>query len=399
MSKTLPMPMLLVILALGYASPGHAIMAAKKLEVPDLKENVIYRGKQVAESGSTWKSVVRIGNDIGGCSATFLESDMLVTAAHCLVNDKGRISPLTFLSVTYYHGSAAVSTRHFMSGRESSEDAFLYYVHPQYDRTDSSILAASHDIAVIVFSEGVLPDTHSPASVLSSREKGGLEIGKPAIVVGAGRIGVKQADEPYDLRFANVQFSGFGPSYLMLEPRDPVETARGADSWETSRWDRGGSNRFDRGGSNWDRRDTGWESNSRSRYFATPRRYNPRNWSFNDRNATGVCHGDSGGPVMIPSAGGYVVAGVSSRMFQSESTTNECGTSMYYTMITADHYDWMMKNYEKGIQYFANKKLAEAKAREKEAAAAEAEEARLAAEQAAKEKAAAKNEPAASPNP
>lgn len=166
-----------LLVAIGSAAqarplPPSLVAPAKSLS---LQVQSIYNGTVVQGANQAWQSTVRIrfeneaGNG-GFCTGVFINSDTILTAAHCKVGNNRRLTLEMFRN-----GDIPFTQR--LSGNE-----YRYQAHPNYEGNDSD------DIAVIVLKDYRLPPDigHFPAQLLTAGMESAADPGRNVFVVGAG---------------------------------------------------------------------------------------------------------------------------------------------------------------------------------------------------------------------
>jgi hypothetical protein len=281
--------LLLVVSLLACASSALAFQgAAKRIARPDLRQDVIYKGTVVAETGKTWHHAVRWIGDEGSCTGVFVEHDVMLTATHCWVGKKrGEVKNRGDIYLQFYKGSE-VSDSRFVS-----KDEYAVYTHSSYDITDT-FTRFGYDLAVVVFrKEDTLSYDRMVAELLTSTYAKSVRPGDEAVMVGAGGSGFDKGSGT--LRFA------YGK----------VTENTGSDAI-----------------------------------------------TVEGNNGSGICFGDSGGPVFYRSAkypGRLFLMGILAdfAMHLDNQNGDGCTPGGIYTWLNATHWNWVTKKMEAGRAKFA----------------------------------------------
>jgi hypothetical protein len=243
------------------------LLAALPARALDLTQDAIYNGRAVAADGQTWKSTVGLSfraTDGGyyACSGVLLETDVILTAAHCGIQNGSE------LTVTLF--------------RENSPDGIVLYLgagdyefaaHPSYRET-TGYEPATDDLAVVVIRNHALPEGFEPAPVQTEAQASASDYGHPAYVVGTGLT--EKGTMSDRLYFAQGTFAGYQYGGVLTV-------------------------------------------------------------SFPGRS--GVCGGDSGGPVFVKSGGVLYLSAITNATPTDLSA--HCGSLLYATSIDAGRYRWI----------------------------------------------------------
>jgi hypothetical protein len=143
-------------------------------------EAVVYRGQPVTRTAAPWKATVRIVYGSGGCTATFVHVDTLVTSSHCF-KDTPAGSTLT---LTYFEGTNPLKTI------ELQPADFSVAKHQKYFDGNTAADRVDTDIAVVTIDASQILPTDSTTVELNSRDQNrSLVRGLAVIAGGAGRQG------------------------------------------------------------------------------------------------------------------------------------------------------------------------------------------------------------------
>lgn len=161
----------LLLLSLLFTSPALA----------ELAEDAVYRGKAVAADGQAWRSTVNLayetaGGSWGGCTGTFIDDDVILTAAHCRVKNGGQL-----VVRMYRQNDKEQPEQMWLEGGD-----FHFTAHPRYVKS-SSYDPGSDDIGVIVLKRERLPDGFSVAQFHTAGIRNAADPGRTAFAVGTGR--------------------------------------------------------------------------------------------------------------------------------------------------------------------------------------------------------------------
>ena len=267
--------------------------AAKRLQAPDLRQNVIYNGAPVAETGKTWHYVVRWQNNTSSCSGVFISHDTMLTAAHCfksLTREDLYIS--LFRSSEVDQGISIDKTDYRLS------------VHPEHVFQEGYSSVGS-DIAVLVFRKpDTLPYERNVGEIVSQAQTSSIQVGDLAIMVGAGRTGDGDGHAGGTLRHVNGKVFDF--------PHTNALTVEAGGARTESR------------------------AYGRYSYFGNV-----------DRSAAGgICKGDSGGPALWRSKnalGQYYLMGILGEMATEVGgqPNDSCAYGGRYTILNAVITRWV----------------------------------------------------------
>ena len=147
----------------------------------ELSEDAVYRGKAVAADGQAWRSTVNLayesaGGNWGGCSGTWIDDDVILTAAHCRVKNGGQL-----VVKMYKQNDKEQAEQIWLEGGD-----FHFTAHPRYVKS-SSYDPGSDDIGVIVLKRERLPDGFSVAQFHTAGIRNAADPGRTAFAVGTGR--------------------------------------------------------------------------------------------------------------------------------------------------------------------------------------------------------------------
>lgn len=160
-----------LLLSLISAHPAFAV---------DLVHKATFNGQPVAANGKSWKSTARIHAYVNGqytfCTGVFLERDLLITAAHCrLENDN-------ITSIDLFRGNDPDPVIIPLGA-----GTYSYARHPSYRKVArEDYTPTPNDLAIIVLKSERLPDDFQPADILTQQNVSASDPGKPALLVGAG---------------------------------------------------------------------------------------------------------------------------------------------------------------------------------------------------------------------
>lgn len=165
----------------------------------------IYRGKAVEAGGQSWKSTVGlhfIAEDgrLYACSGVFIEDDVLLTAAHCRIKNKGSVE------ITFYRENSTDSETFYADG-----DDYFFRAHPRYRKARYD--AGTDDLAVLVLKNLRQPEGFSPSPVLHSGLNSAILPGRQISVVGAGRT--ERGNSSDRLYFAQGKIASYEPGDVM----------------------------------------------------------------------------------------------------------------------------------------------------------------------------------------
>lgn len=190
-------------LTLAISALSLTLLSSLHAFASDLSEDVIYRGRPVAADGQAWKSTVSLAYQLNngqwhGCSGTWISSDMILTAAHCEVSNRGS------LSIEQWESNDGAKKQQLWL--EGKEHAFEFHKHPRYIPSSGYDFGAN-DIAILVLKETSIPDGFEVASVYHSGVKAAGDPGRALFIAGAGRT---ERGEGRDMiRFAQGVIDGY----------------------------------------------------------------------------------------------------------------------------------------------------------------------------------------------
>jgi secreted trypsin-like serine protease len=154
--------------------------------------DAIYAGKPAAAGGSTWKYTAELSIKRGaqwyGCTGVFVESDLMITAAHC-------VQGASQIYIKLYRQN---DPEHIV-WRTPDSDHVRMVPHPRYIKNYG--VAGSDDIAIIVLKDQNIPEDFGVADLQTSAQDSASDVGKPVIVVGAG--GTSNGELSGKIMFAN----------------------------------------------------------------------------------------------------------------------------------------------------------------------------------------------------
>lgn len=284
-----------------------------------LKHQVIYNGSPVAAGGQSWRSTVGLSYDTadgrgGGCTGVFITRDVVLTAAHCKIKNKGNVT------ISLYKGNSTTPTYIFLG-----EDDYTYSSHPRYRET-GSYGYATDDVAVLVLKTARLPDEFEPAELQTSAYANASDIGQPALIVGTGmRENGRMSDRLYFAQGTIGQYINGG--VMVVDFTGPSFFNFGStgvpDSWRSG--SPAPSDFFQFNGAA-PRRPGNFFSQAPARPARPPR-------------TQGVCGGDSGGPVFVKAGNRLLLSALTTSTAMNLS--QYCGSSANTNEINADRYRWI----------------------------------------------------------
>jgi secreted trypsin-like serine protease len=157
------------------------LVAAQALAAAPIAQDAIYRGHPVGAGGTSWRSTVGLNLEASNgqwfaCTGVFLETDVILTAAHCA---EGITNASNIYVNLYKENSTAVTTLYPDPGTE-----VRILAHPGYAKYTTP---SADDLAVIVLRNQTLPDGFRPALVQGKEQADASNNGETATVVGTGR--------------------------------------------------------------------------------------------------------------------------------------------------------------------------------------------------------------------
>ncbi len=168
---------LLALLAIPLlSSPAFAEDALSKAT-----EQVIYHGFQISPLSSAWKSSVNLRFDGFLCTGVFIESDVILTAAHCDIKNNA------FLNIQLYkEDNPEKSTTLRLTG-----DEYYFRANPHYVKSRDSD-PGTDDIAIVVLRNKRIPEGFAPANFQTSDISAASDPGQTVSVVGTGMTDKKK---------------------------------------------------------------------------------------------------------------------------------------------------------------------------------------------------------------
>jgi secreted trypsin-like serine protease len=155
-------------------------------------------GKALPATGLIARSIVMLVDDKEDvCTATAIRSDLVLTAAHCVIDVSTRV-------IKIYQTGTSISVSKVVS-------------HPQFDAKAYAQSRATADLALLKL-EKQLPDIIAPVEIAPSRR---VHLGESLIIAG---FGVTQAFTPYGIgipRQAHLSVTG-RPGSLQIRLVDPT---------------------------------------------------------------------------------------------------------------------------------------------------------------------------------
>jgi secreted trypsin-like serine protease len=106
-----------------------------------------------------------------GCTGSLIDTDIVITAAHCIKASVNEIKIIFTTDITLYEPGKV-------------RKGLAVKVHPEYQSTKDNEIGR-HDIALIRF-KGDLPSEYHPAELLSDLESDTLKEGQTSIIAGYG---------------------------------------------------------------------------------------------------------------------------------------------------------------------------------------------------------------------
>ena len=152
---------------------------------------IIAYGTKVAVGGESWKSVVSIFSESGGCTGVIIDAQTVLTAGHC--------KPSGTVVIYNYYGSELYDSKTYEAG------SYRWATHPQY-----SFYGADYDMGVLVVSE--VPwsmEYTTTVNVLTQDDDGSsVRYGGSVVHVGAG-INATESKNDASLYFTYGKIEGF----------------------------------------------------------------------------------------------------------------------------------------------------------------------------------------------
>ncbi len=181
------------------ASIGSAAVFTPAL-APGIRKT-IYKGEPAAASDDLWRSVVQVDSRDSDCSGTLVAPNVVLTAAHCVKDDKSKRAQLPLRVLFFGPDGSRLAERRVLDARFPSG----------YDRKGAS--EETLDMALVLFA-GRAPATHRtvPLASFDSDVRPGAEL----LVAGYGLTGARKAQ---GLRKATLRLAG-SEGYLLTLKRD-----------------------------------------------------------------------------------------------------------------------------------------------------------------------------------
>lgn len=240
----------------------------------------VFGGEALSGHSQSWKSTVFLEYAGGNCSAVFVRSDVVLTAAHCNIQNN------SWLRIKFYPENSPAYTV-----KELSSSDFLFSKHPEF-RDDNKFEPTKNDIAVIVLRNSLLSPPFAPAIIQGKAQAQASDPGKAIYAVGMGEVGSGKLGDR--LKFAKGIVRAFYAGEQILADLE---------------------------------------------------------------QGSGICLGDSGGPVFVSDEYGQLfLTGLSTGTSGSIgiSGTENCGSRLYITAISAGRMSWIKNKIIEGRNKFQN---------------------------------------------
>lgn len=176
----LPMGKFVYFLVLGlFSVSARAYFPVPAKVDPSEVSEVVYQGTALPPEEEAWRYVVRIGIGYGACTATIIRDDMILTAAHCLKNQRlNETKP--DIDVQFFKHTILSDSKKFKFG------SYRFFIAPKYMTATTPEIRRQNDLAILQFNEKIVDEDFKSIPYYFNDIRPYLPNGTKVFAIGAG---------------------------------------------------------------------------------------------------------------------------------------------------------------------------------------------------------------------